>query len=45
MKYFGMRLFFPTILKPLKQYTLFKKDYPFRSYTCAAFVRGVCFSV
>jgi hypothetical protein len=29
-KYFGMRLFFPTIPKPLKQYTLFKKDYPFR---------------
>jgi hypothetical protein len=25
-----MRLFFLTILKPLKQYTLFKKDYPFR---------------
>jgi len=26
-----MRLFFLTIPKPLKQYTLFKKDYPFRS--------------
>jgi hypothetical protein len=25
MKYFGMRLFFLTIPKPLKQYTLFKK--------------------
>jgi len=25
-----MRLFFLTIPKPLKQYTLFKKDYPFR---------------
>ncbi len=31
MKYFDMRLFFLTIPKPLKQYTLFKKDYPFRS--------------
>jgi len=28
---FGMRLFFLTIPKSLKQYTLFKKDYPFRS--------------
>jgi len=28
---FGMRLFFLTIPKPLKQYTLFKKDDPFRS--------------
>jgi len=27
-----MRLFFLTIPKPLKQYTLFKKDYPFRWY-------------
>jgi hypothetical protein len=26
-----MHLFFLTIPKPLKQYTLFKKDYPFRS--------------
>jgi hypothetical protein len=26
-----MRLLFLTIPKPLKQYTLFKKDYPFRS--------------
>jgi hypothetical protein len=26
----GIRLFFPTIPKPLKQYTLFKKKYPFR---------------
>jgi hypothetical protein len=25
MKYFGIRLFFLTIPKPLKQYTLFKK--------------------
>ena len=25
VKYFGMRLFFLTIPKPLKQYTLFKK--------------------
>jgi len=31
MKYFDLRLFFITILKPLKQYTLFKKEYPFRS--------------
>jgi len=31
MKYFDLRLFFLTILKPLKQYTLFKKEYPFRS--------------
>jgi hypothetical protein len=31
MKYFDLRLFFLTIPKPLKQYTLFKKDYPFRS--------------
>jgi hypothetical protein len=29
-----MRLFFLTIPKPLKQYTLFKKEYPFRSYKC-----------
>jgi len=28
-----MRLFFLTIPKPLKQYTLFKKDDPFRSHT------------
>jgi len=28
---FGMRLFFLTIPKPLKQYTLFKKDDPLRS--------------
>ncbi len=33
-KCFGMRLFFLTIPKPLKQYTLFKKEYPFRSYKC-----------
>ena len=33
-KCFSMRLFFPTIPKPLKQYTLFKKDDPFRSYAC-----------
>jgi D-inositol-3-phosphate glycosyltransferase len=31
VKYFGMRLLFLTIPKPLKQDTLFKKDYPFRS--------------
>jgi len=31
LKYFAFRLFFLTIPKPLKQYTLFKKDYPFRS--------------
>jgi hypothetical protein len=31
MKYFDLRLFFLTILKPLKQYTLFKKEYPFRT--------------
>jgi hypothetical protein len=43
MKYFGMRLFFLTIPKPLKQYTLFKKDYPIRSYTCVACVREACF--
>jgi hypothetical protein len=30
MRYFDMRLFFLTIPKSLKQYTLFKKDYPFR---------------
>jgi hypothetical protein len=30
MRYFGMRLFFLTVPKPLKQYTLFKKDDPFR---------------
>jgi len=29
-----MRLFFLTIPKPLKQHTLFKKNYPFRSRTC-----------
>jgi hypothetical protein len=28
MRYFDMRLNFPTIPKSLKQYTLFKKDYP-----------------
>jgi len=33
-EYFGMRLFFLTIPKPLKQYTLFKKDYPFRFHAC-----------
>jgi len=27
-----MRLFFLTIPKPLKQYTLFKKDDPFRNF-------------
>ena len=32
MKYFGVSLLFPTIPKPLKQHTLFKKDYSFRSY-------------
>jgi hypothetical protein len=42
MGYFDMRLFFLTIPKPLKQYTLFKKDYPFRSNTCVACVHGVC---
>ena len=42
MGYFDMRLFFLTIPKPLKQYTLFKKDYPFRSYTRVACVHGVC---
>jgi len=31
LQYFGIRLFFLTIPKPLKQYTLFKKDDPFRS--------------
>jgi len=31
VKYFGMRLLFLTIPKPLKQYTVFKKNYPFRS--------------
>ena len=31
MRYFNIRLFFLMIPKPLKQYTLFKKDYPFRS--------------
>ena len=31
MRYFDMRLFFLTTPKPLKQYTLFKKEYPFRS--------------
>jgi hypothetical protein len=31
LKCFCLRLFFLTIPKPLKQYTLFKKDYPFRS--------------
>jgi len=30
LKCFGIRLFFLTIPKPLKQYTLFKKKYPFR---------------
>ena len=30
-KYLGVRLFFLTIPKPLKQSTLFKKDDPFRS--------------
>jgi hypothetical protein len=29
--YFDTRLFFLTIPKPLKQYTLIKKDYPLRS--------------
>jgi len=28
----GLRLFFPTIPKPLKQYTLFKKAYPSRAH-------------
>jgi len=45
MRYFDMRLFFLTIPKPLKQYTLFKKEYPFRSYKCVACVHGVCFSL
>jgi len=31
MKFFYMRLLFLMIPKPLKQYTLFKKDNPFRS--------------
>jgi len=31
LKYFGIYLFFLKIPKPLKQYTLFKKDYPFHS--------------
>jgi len=31
MKYLKTRLLFLTIPKPLKQYTLFKKDYPLRS--------------
>jgi hypothetical protein len=31
MKYFKTRLLFLTIPKPLKQYTLFKKDYPLRT--------------
>jgi len=30
-QFFGMRLFFLKIPKPLKQYTFFKKDDPFRS--------------
>ena len=34
MTYFDMRLFFLTIPKSLKQYTLLKKDYPFRSLGC-----------
>jgi hypothetical protein len=33
MRYFNIRLFFLMIPKPLKQYTLFKKDYPFRFNT------------
>jgi len=32
LKSLGARLFFLTIPKPLKQYTLLKKDYPFRYY-------------
>jgi len=31
LKYFGMLLFFLTIPKPFKQYTLLKIHYPFRS--------------
>ena len=31
MKYLDKSLLFLTIPKPLKQYALFKKDYPFRS--------------
>jgi len=30
LKCFGIHLFFPTIPKPLRQYTLLKKDDPFR---------------
>jgi len=32
LKCFGLRLFFLTIPKPLKQYTLFKKDDSFRNF-------------
>jgi hypothetical protein len=32
VKHFSMRLFFLTIPKLLKQYTLFKKNYPFRFF-------------
>jgi len=45
MRYFDMRLFFQTIPKPLKQYTLFKKEYPFSSYTSVARAHRVCFSM
>jgi hypothetical protein len=41
-EYVGMRLFFLTIPKPLKQYTLFKKDDPFRFHACAAQVFMGC---
>jgi len=40
-----MRLSFLTIPKPLKQYTLFKKEYPFRLCTCIACVHSVYFPV
>ena len=44
LNYFDMRLFLLTIPKPLKQYTHFKKDYPFRSYICFTCVHGVYLS-
>jgi len=44
-EYFGKRLYFLTIPKPLKQDTLFKKDDPFRFHACVVCVYGVCFFV
>jgi hypothetical protein len=45
-KYFGMRLFFPTIPKPLKQYTLFKKRVSISLiFTCSISLKKITVSL